>query len=280
MVQSGLILSELSLSNLLDLPDGIKDTRLVAKDGLKFLQPDWPAANRVQGLCSTRTGGTSVDAYASFNLASHVDDNAQTVIQNRNLLNNVLALPGEPYWLEQVHSDKAVVLPNPASTIQADASYTSQFDTVCVVQTADCLPVLVSDIDGQWVAAIHAGWRGLASQIISKTIAHYAQDKARLLFWLGPAISARHYEIDAHVYQTFIAQRTDYQRAFTDSREGHYFLDVYQAARIELGLAGIHHSQIFGGGACSYADADLFYSYRRDGAKTGRMASLIWIDEN
>lgn len=267
------------MSNGHSLPAGINNTRFIEQNDLLLLQPDWPVASHVKALCTTRIGGSSTGAYTSFNLASHVEDDAQTVAKNRSALSTAFDLQYPPHWLKQVHSDKSIVLPTSETSLQADASYTSQSDTVCAVLTADCLPVLISNREGTWVAAVHAGWRGLASQIISKTIANYIHGNDQLVFWFGPAISAKHYEVDSAVYNTFVEMDSAYQTAFTAGRTGHYFFDVYQAARVELGTAGINTSQIFGGGACSYREADLFYSYRRDGAQTGRMASLIWIDE-
>lgn len=257
----------------------IKDTQLTQRDSLSLLQPDWPAPASVQAYCTTRQAGFSVGQYASLNLAMHVNDVPAHVARNRERLQSTLGLPTSPVWLNQVHSDVAVELHKPMAPVAADASYTWQTSLACVVMTADCLPVLMCNQQGTWVAAVHAGWRGLASQIISHTIQRYDGAREDLLLWLGPAISATHYEVDHQVYTAFVSQDAAYEAAFTATRPQHYLLDVYQAARVECASLGLHDGQIYGGDACTYTQADLFYSYRRDGAHTGRMASLIWRDE-
>ena len=257
------------------MPDA---TCRVQKSGLEMLQADWPVAGSVQAFSTTRCGGVSRGRYAGLNLATHVGDDARAVAHNRRRLADALRLPGTPHWLNQVHSDVAIGLPCQNPVPDADASYTGQRGQVCVVMTADCLPVLVSNRQGSWVAAIHAGWRGLASRIISKTLRQYPGNNGDLLVWLGPAISAAHYEVDNHVRAPFLAMDARYDAAFKAQGHGHYLLDVYRVAQIELAMAGIPASNIYGGGACSYENSTLFYSYRRDGANTGRMASLIWID--
>lgn len=255
----------------------IRDTEIVEKNGLTLLQPVWPAPTHVNAICTTRQGGVSTGPYEQFNLASHVDDNADHVAQNRQHLIAAQRLPKQPAWLEQIHSNIAIALPLTASTNQADASYTGSEGEICTVMTADCLPLLVTDRQGQWVAGIHAGWRGLAAQIITATLSCYPFAKKDLLIWLGPAIGAKQYEVDDNVHTAFDKLAIDYSTAFTPARSGHYFFDVYEAARTESVQSGISREQIYGGGACTFTQADLFYSYRRDGAHTGRMASLIWL---
>lgn len=218
----------------------------------------------------------SSGTYEHFNLATHVNDNPDDVAQNRQLLIEAQKLPQPPTWLEQVHSNIAIEIPASA-TIQADASYTTVKEEICSVMTADCLPLLVTDRQGQWVAAIHAGWRGLATQIITSTLACYPFAKKDLLIWLGPAIGAAKYEVNDKVYESFEKHSSNYSTAFAPSRSGHYFFDVYEAAHIECAQSGISREQIYGGNACTYTQSDWFYSYRRDGARTGRMASLIWL---
>ena len=136
-----------------------------------WLQPDWPAPANIHAATTLRTGGVSLDAYASLNPATHVDDNPQLVSQNRHIIKTLLNLPSEPVWLNQTHSNrvvKAIAMDTPQ---QADASYTDQSGVVCAVMTADCLPLLVCSNDGAEIAAIHAGWRGLLDGVIDNTIA-------------------------------------------------------------------------------------------------------------
>jgi polyphenol oxidase len=231
--------------------------------------PEWPAPKNIHAVTTLRTGGVSAGVYTSFNLATHVGDDIDVVMQNRNLLKQRLGLPVEPVWLQQIHSDIVVDAAQTKSLVQADASYSHAANVVCCVMTADCLPVLVCSQNGTSVAAIHAGWRGLAAGIITKTINMLACEQP--LVWLGPAIGAECFEVGIDVFDAFIANSSEFASAFKP-HDGRYLADIYQLARIELAALGIH--QVYGGGLCTMTD-ERFYSYRRD-KDTGRMATLIW----
>jgi copper oxidase (laccase) domain-containing protein len=144
-----------------------------------WLTPDWPAPANIHSASTLRTGGASSGAYASLNPAMHVGDDVDQVKQNRQIIKDLLHLPGEPVWLDQVHGNRAVQAGNPplppfakeGDLQQADASYTTEAGIVCAVMTADCLPLLVCTTDGTRVAAIHAGWRGLLAGVIGNTLA-------------------------------------------------------------------------------------------------------------
>jgi len=241
---------------------------------LHWLQPDWPAANRIGACVSTRQGGVSEGPYASFNLALHVGDDAERVARNRALLKQALGLPAEPVWLEQVHGVQVIDAADPRSSRQADAAFSFQADIVCAVMTADCLPLLLCNRQGSKVAAAHAGWRGLQAGVIEHTVAALQESPDNLLVWLGPAIGADAFEVGDEVKQAFQQQMADAAKAFRPSRPGHWWADIYALARLRLQRLGI--GAVYGGGLCTYDDAQRFYSYRRDG-DTGRMASLIWI---
>lgn len=242
---------------------------------MKVITPDWPAPNNIKAFCSTRDGGVSNDCYASLNLGDHVADQADHVSENRQRLAVQLELPNEPAWLQQKHTN--IVVNNAevqASTI-ADASYTSDVNSVCVIMTADCLPILICDRNGTKVAAIHSGWRSLAADIIERTLEKLATPSKDLLVWLGPAISKNKYEVGAEVYTQFVERNAEDANGFSPShRAQHYYADLYQLARNRCQRAGI--TAIYGGEFCTYTDKDRFFSYRRDG-QTGRIASLIWI---
>jgi YfiH family protein len=186
------------------------------------------------------------------------------------LLKTELSLPIEPFWLEQIHSNHVVEASHDLIFPQADASFSNQKDVVCVVMTADCLPLLMCSTDGAQIAAIHAGWRGLENGIISNTVA--ALKTKDLIVWFGAAIGAEQFEVGDDVRDTFLKKSADYAIAFK-VRDNGWLADIYALARIELAQLGI--TQIYGGEFCTVTDADRFYSYRRD-KKTGRMATLIW----
>jgi YfiH family protein len=167
----------------------------------------------------------------------------------------------------------------PSLSFNADASYTSEKNTICVVQTADCLPLLVTNIEGTIVASIHAGWRGLLNGVIENTIEKMNVSPNELLVWLGPAISRKHFEVGYDVKNSFCEKHIESKKAFHLISDQKWLADIYALAKIILYGCGVH--QIFGGSMsddyCTFANELDYFSYRRDGV-TGRMASLIWID--
>ncbi len=254
-----------------------------------FLVPHWPDLPAgVGALATQRNGGVSPAPYGDgkggkgLNLGVHVGDPLRNVELNRYLLQGVL--PAAPAWLSQVHGD--VVLDAAAvaadSAPQGDASFTAARRTVCAVLTADCLPVLFSDVDGKVVAAAHAGWRGLAGGVLARSVAAMrAAGAGEILAWLGPAIGPSEFEVGADVLAAFRAGAdTSEARAWVDAafapihgRPGKYLADIYALARGVLRRDGVE--RVAGGGLCTVSEAARFYSYRRDGV-TGRQASLIW----
>ncbi|SJM92015.1 conserved hypothetical protein [Crenothrix polyspora] len=235
-----------------------------------WLVPDWPAPANIHAVTTLRTGGVSTGCYASLNPATHVGDDLNLVAQNRKIIRESLALPAEPVWLQQVHSNIAVDAAKVEPLQQADASYSYAANVVCTVMTADCLPLLVCAEDGSCVAAIHAGWRGLLDGIITNTITAMHSDN--LLVWLGPAIGPGCFEVGAEVRAAFIKKSVVFTGAFTQQGEC-WLADIYHLACVELSVLGIE--KIYGGNFCTVTEHERFYSYRRD-KETGRMASLIW----
>jgi len=239
-----------------------------------FFIPDWPAPSHIKSMQTLRSGGKSKGKYNSLNLATHVNDEINTVHSNRDLINQYL--PSSPHWLNQTHS--VDVLKLPSQTLNGDASYTIDKNTVCVVQTADCLPLLVTNIDGTIVAAIHAGWRGLLNGVIENTIEKMNMLPNELLIWLGPAISQKHFEVGFDVKNSFCEKHSEAEKAFHLISDQKWLADIYALAKIRLNLCGV--KQIYGGSVsdnyCTFANEVDYFSYRRDGV-TGRMASLIWI---
>lgn len=242
-------------------------------NNLYWLQPDWPAPSNVHAATTLRSGGSSIGNYDSLNPAIHVGDDPEIVKQNRKTIRKILNLPSEPAWLNQTHSNLAVKAGLKPAPLQADASFTDQAGVVCVVMTADCLPLLVCSTDGTEIAAIHAGWRGLLYGIIDNTVA--ALKNRELLVWLGPAIGPEQFEVGPEVQTAFCGKSSDYATAFTQRSQHKWLADIYSIARINLGKLGIHN--VYGGQYCTVTDKERFYSYRRDRI-TGRMASLIWRD--
>lgn len=238
-----------------------------------ILLPDWPAPANVCAISTTRQAGVSVSPYNSFNLAMHVGDDTVAVQQNRQTLQQQSSMPEQPVWLNQVHANQVVQLSSAtAESITADAAFTAQPGVVCSVMTADCLPLLLCNTEGTQVAAVHAGWRGLAAGVIENALSCFSTTKS-VLAWLGPAISVEAFEVGEEVYQIFTSQSPQAAQAFIP-HHNKWRADLYLLARQRLQQAGV--TQIYGGQYCTYRQADQFFSYRRDG-QTGRMASCIWL---
>ena len=239
------------------------------------LQPDWPAADNVRTLITTREDPQAVSKgrYASFNLGMHCGDAVAAVQMNRQRLADIL--PTSPLWLKQVHGKQVIRADEHQPGIEADACIANNNNQVCAVLTADCLPVLLCDEKGSSVAAVHAGWRGLYQGIIAATVAKLLVPTGQVLAWLGPAISQPNYQVDARFYERFITQNPAYELGF-QQRHRHWYADLYVLAKVQLEQVGV--KRVYGGHWCTYAQSEQFYSYRRD-AVCGRQASLIWLAE-
>ena len=242
---------------------------------LELIQPDWPAHSRIRSVSTTRNGGVSKAPYDGLNLGDHVGDLEQAVHSNRRLVAEACNLPRGPAWLEQVHGTDIADAATVTESCQADGAFTDKPGTVCVIMTADCLPVLLCNRSGTKVAAVHAGWRGLLNGVIEQAVDRFNEPVDELLVWLGPAIGSRAFEVGDEVRTEFVQSDEEAITAFENNRPGHWLADIYQLARVRLQKRGIR--SIYGGGECTYTDAGRFFSYRRDGV-TGRMATLIWID--
>jgi len=240
---------------------------------IDFILPDWGAPPRVHAFSSMRQGGVSQPPYASFNLAAHAGDEPQAVAENRRRLAAQVALPTEPVWLQQVHG-KHIITGDPTTADCADGAVTREAGRVCVVLTADCLPLLLCDRHGQVVGAVHAGWRGLLAGVIEAAVDAFDCDAADILAWMGPAIGPQAFEVGEDVFRSFTVQDARSERAFTPGLNNRWLADIYQLARQRLHGCGIE--SVWGGDRCTYSEPAQFYSYRRDGI-TGRMASLIWL---
>jgi YfiH family protein len=250
--------------------------------------PGWPAPANVKAMQTTRRGGFSGTPYDSLNLGNHVGDAPLAVERNRILLNTLL--PSEPVWLEQSHgivvvnADRADCVPQacPELSRRADACIARHRASVCVVMTADCLPILLCDQQGSIVGAAHAGWKGLAAGVIEATVQEMNVAPRNLMAWMGPAISQQAFEVGHEVHAAFIAAHPQAESAFIPApkEEGKgegkkWFADIYALARLRLNALGI--TQIYGGDRCTYREGELFFSYRRDGM-TGRMGTFIWLE--
>lgn len=235
---------------------------------MKYIKPSWPAPKNIKAFTTTRTSG-------NFNLRSGNDPDS--VLANRKKLYQELNLPVEPFWLKQEHTDVAIHLKKNNSSVEpiADSSFTTTPNLVCAIMTADCIPILVCDLDGTIVAAIHAGWKGIAAGVIESTIKVMNTNTKNLLAWLGPAIGVNYFETGDDVRKIFINQDSEAKKAFT-SHNDRFLTNIYLLASQRLNNVGI--TAIYGGEYCTFKQKELFFSFRRDGLSSGRMASLIWLN--
>jgi len=210
---------------------------------MQAIRPEWPAPARVRSLVTTRNCALPV-------------------------------LPAQPVWLKQVHGTMVVDAARITEAAEADAAFTRAPGVVCAVKAADCMPVLLTDEAGSVVGAAHAGWRGLAAGVIEATLAAMGSTPARTLAWLGPAIGPSVYEVGEEVRAAFLERDAQAASAFAPARPGHWLLDLYAVARQRLAQQGVQ--RVYGGGFCTYSDAERFFSYRRD-RTTQRMVALIWL---
>jgi hypothetical protein len=238
-----------------------------------WIVPDWPAPAGVRALSTTRAGGVSVAPYDSLNLGTHVGDDPANVAANRAQVRRLV--PSEPAWLNQVHGTAVVDAASVAGVPDADASVSRTPGAVCVVMTADCLPVLLCDRAGTVVGAAHAGWRGLHGGVIEATVTAMQVAPADVIAWLGPAIGPTAFEVGDEVRAAFVATDAIADAAFKPAGQpGKWLADIYLLARQRLAALGV--TAVYGGDCCTVSESRRFFSYRRDGV-TGRMASLVWL---
>ncbi|QDJ12420.1 multi-copper polyphenol oxidoreductase [Mergibacter septicus] len=248
---------------------------------MSIITPNWKVAKNIHAFTTTRHNplGVSPPPFDRFNLASHVGDQTTAVSTNRQHLVEHYQLPHLPLFLNQIHSTNVIELPNSQHHIDADASYTNHPNQVCLVMTADCLPILFTNQAGTEIAAAHAGWRGLCNGILEQTVKKFIAPTSQIIAWLGPAISAKAFEVGEEVMHQFIQQDQQAIAAFQPQptpphHPTKFCADLYLLAKQRLNHLGIE--QIYGGEYCTYHQPELFYSYRRE-KQTGRMASLIWF---
>jgi YfiH family protein len=257
-----------------------------------WLTPDWPAPAHVRALCTTRAGGVSLGPCASMNLGNHVADDPQAVAVNRARL--AASMAARPVFLNQVHGTRMLDLDansaNSADGQDADGAFTRQAGVACTVMVADCLPVLLCETGGTAVAAVHAGWRGLAGEggqgvleVIYKrfsapALVETAQAATDLIAWLGPCIGPQAFEVGPEVRAAFVDHAAQAADCFTPLPGGKWLADLPGLARQRLQALGV--GRVYGNDSsapwCTVANASRFFSYRRDGV-SGRLAACIWL---
>lgn len=260
-----------------------------------WIQPDWPIPTHVRALMTTRQGGVSVAPWDSMNLGDHVGDRAADVQTNRERL--AAQMGQRPVFLQQVHGVTSVQLE--AATPQglaADACWTRDSGVACTIMVADCLPVLLCDVSGRWVAAAHAGWRGLAGagvpakskglgvlESLWVDLKRAGADLSAVMAWLGPCIGPQAFEVGPEVRAAFADGTPEVQALFKPTVDGKFMADMAGLARVRLQALGVQ--RVFGNDSsppwCTVSDSARFFSHRRDSRSlghSGRMAACIGLD--
>ncbi|MFC7462905.1 peptidoglycan editing factor PgeF [Hydrogenophaga defluvii] len=261
-----------------------------------WLVPEWPAPARVKAIFTTRAGGVSQAPFDSLNLGDHVGDAPDAVATNRQRLGG--AIHAAPVFLQQVHGVAVAHLDRPApapGVLVADACLSAEVGQACTIMVADCLPILLTDRAGRWVAAAHAGWRGLAGRqgvgVIESVLAALRARAAEAgesvadadwLAWLGPCIGPTAFEVGPEVQAAFTDTLPAAQVCFVPQPQGKFLADLAGLARQRLQAAGVTSMWGNDGSAdwCTVGQASRFFSHRRDAGRlgsTGRMAACIWL---
>ena len=249
--------------------------RMHARPGVHadWIVPDWPAPARVRAFVTTRAGGVSRGAYATMNLSASNGDEPVDVARNRAIV--CAALPAMPTWMRQVHGTEVLDLDRwSGDRPTADAAVAGLQGKVCNVLTADCLPLLLCDTEGNRVAVAHAGWRGLAAGVIENAVASLQALPGEVLAWMGPAIGPKAFEVGPEVREAFVSRDARAESAFAPHVPGKFMADLYALARLRLESVGI--TSIHGGGFCTYTETQRFFSYRRE-KMSGRLGAFIWL---
>ncbi len=253
-----------------------------------WLRPEWPAPPRVQAVMTDRVGGVSLAPWDSMNLGDHVGDHRQSVQTNRQRLQDAIGV--RPVFLKQVHGVDAIVLDvSSQDGAEADACVTAGTEAACTIMVADCLPVLMCDVSGHWVAAAHAGWRGLAgvhgagvleSLLNSAPLSGTARQD--VLVWLGPCIGPQAFEVGPEVMAAFCADDAEAAQFFKPVAHEKCLADLAGLARLRLHRMGVQ--RVFGNDSgaawCTVTQNSRFFSHRRDSrvlGQSGRMAACIWL---
>jgi purine-nucleoside/S-methyl-5'-thioadenosine phosphorylase / adenosine deaminase len=245
-------------------PDHASLAHDLAAAGLDWLVPEWPAPEGVRAFSTTR----NIVAVSSADESGAGNDDLPAQLSRW--------LPSPPQWLRQMHGAAIhnADAPATAAAPRADGIVSHGVDTVCAIQTADCLPVLFADRMGSVVAAAHAGWRGLAEGVLEATLAAMRVDRASVLAWIGPGIGAQVYEVGGDVFDAHCRSDPQAAACFAPVSPGKWLADLRALARRRMTRAGVR--SVYGADHCTYSEPRRFHSYRRDGARAGRMVTLIW----
>lgn len=222
---------------------------------------------------STRKGGISGAQFESLNLGYSVGDEPDHVAENRrkffhqfNVVEAELAIP------HQTHSANIAMVQSPGKFVNTDALITHESDIFLTVQTADCLPILIWTTDGEWMTAIHSGWRGTEQGIVNDTLALLLSasgyDTSEYFVWVGAGLAQCHFEVGQEFESKFDSK-------YLSRRAGKIYFDNLRAVTDQIERFGISSENIETVADCTFCNRDNYFSHRRDAGITGRMMAII-----
>lgn len=259
--------------------------KLVRQGKISYLKPTTVGAGLVAGF-STRNGGTSRAPYNSLNLGLHTEDQLANVEGNRSTFTRSFDLqPHQLLTVKQVHGKDLLLIdePNPDLShflsLEVDAIVTNQPGFMLGILVADCFPVLLWDQQARVAAAVHVGWRGAASgiltQVVETMVEHFGCPIDKLQAAVGPGIGAHKYEVDRPVRDAFRQGSGFWNEIATEVSLGHWQLDLALSCRLQLERAGLKPQGVEVVAECTCCHPELFFSYRRDNGETGRQLGFI-----
>ena len=218
-----------------------------------------------------------VDSKFKFNLSYTVGDDPENVKKNRTTFFNKLNIDEKKVCLQkQTHPINHNYVEVPYFFKDSDALYTDKKDIYLAISIADCIPIFLYEPEKGVIAGIHSGWKGTRDKILTLTlktlIKKYDLDSQKIIAYIGPGISGDNFEVGKDVWEMF---PEDYQL----QKNNKYFIDLKKNNYDQLINSGLLHTNIEVSPYCTYKEKELFHSYRRDGALSGRMLGVIGIRE-
>lgn len=263
---------------------------LRTKGQLTYLQLAWQGAI---AIFSTRCGGLSVGSYQGLNLGLHVGDEKAQVLANRQLLAEIVKRPlSEFVGCQQVHGNTiasvgTVDLGRGATSLETAIPHTDGLLTNSSIPLfalfADCVPIWLYDPKVGAGGVVHAGWRGTTAGIASEAVAemerHFGSRRENILAAIGPSIGPCCYRVGEEVVAKAEELKVASAPYFVPQGKGSYAADLAGFNRALLLEAGLVERKIATCGFCTSCQPDLFFSHRRDGGSTGRMAAVFLMQE-
>jgi len=248
---------------------------------LTFIRSQLLADHGVTALFTLRHGGISPPPFDQQNFGIGLGDEEHHIEQNLNNLIHTASLPGAPHQSDQIHGVDILQCSGAGRMHdqQADILITTQRGVALAVRTADCLPILLADPQAGVIAAVHAGWRGSANNIVQRAVRAMIQhgaEQEQLLAWLAPCIGPCCFAIGADTAKA-LQQSVDGTATWLTCTTGGMHADLHEINRLQLRDAGISNTRIEINRACTVCDAARFFSFRRDHGMTGRHLAVVAI---